>query len=208
MDQKRQQRDRRRSRRLVKVVSLALAFSSASVLVAACGQGALTPGVASIGSATTTTEGSTNPSSGGGSGDASLRFAHCMQTHGVPSFPEPDASGQFTLPAGMNTSSTTYQAAQSKCQRFMGGGLPAAGASTHPSAAVLATLLRDARCMRRHGISQFPDPISTMPSLTHFAGVISDRDGAILVFPASLDMQSPEFIQSAAACKFPLTNHG
>jgi hypothetical protein len=90
----------------------------------------------------------------------------------------------------------------------MGGGLPAAGANTHPTSAVLGTLLKDAQCMRRHGISQFPDPLSTMPSLQHFAGVISDRDGAILVFPESLDMQSPTFIRAAAACKFPLTNQG
>jgi hypothetical protein len=107
----------------------------------------------------------------------------------------------------MNASSLAYQGAQSKCQKFMGGGLPGAGASTHPTSAVLGALLKDALCMRRHGISQFPDPATTMPSLTHFAGVISDRDGAILVFPKSLDMQSPAFTRAAAACKFPLTNH-
>jgi hypothetical protein len=61
--------------------------------------------------------------------------------------------------------------------------------------------------MRRHGISDFPDPTTTVPSLRGFVGVISDIEGAILVFPASLDTQSPLFKQAAAACGFPLHNH-
>jgi hypothetical protein len=39
------------------------------------------------------------------------------------------------------------------------------------------------------------------------AAFIADRDGVILLVPATLDMQSPLFLQAAAACGFQLTNH-
>jgi hypothetical protein len=35
-------------------------------------------------------------------------------------------------------------------------------------------------------------------------GVSSDIDGVILVFPATLDTQSPLFTRAAAACRLPL----
>jgi hypothetical protein len=65
-----------------------------------------------------------------------------------------------------------------------------------------------AQCMRRHGISNFPDPSATFPSHPPAGGgVISDRDGVILVFPDTIDEQSPLFTRAAAACGFQLTNH-
>jgi hypothetical protein len=40
-----------------------------------------------------------------------------------------------------------------------------------------------------------------------FVGVISDIDGVILVFPSTLDEQSPELVPAAAACGFEPHNH-
>jgi hypothetical protein len=37
--------------------------------------------------------------------------------------------------------------------------------------------------------------------------VVSDSNGVIMVFPSTLDMQSPQFVQAAAACKFSQSNH-
>jgi hypothetical protein len=37
--------------------------------------------------------------------------------------------------------------------------------------------------------------------------MVSDIDGVIFVFPASLDTQSQAFTRAAAACQFPLHNH-
>jgi hypothetical protein len=68
-------------------------------------------------------------------------------------------------------------------------------------------MLKVSRCMRRHGISEFPDPVTSVPSDLAGIGMVSDRDGAILVFPRTLDMQSPMFTQAAAACGFRLSNH-
>ncbi len=70
-------------------------------------------------------------------------------------------------------------------------------------------MLKVSQCMRRHGISDFPDPLTSVPSdaLAGTTGVISDIDGVILVFPSTIDEQSPQFTQAAAACAFPLHNH-
>jgi hypothetical protein len=61
--------------------------------------------------------------------------------------------------------------------------------------------------MRRHGISDFPDPRTSIPSDRAEIGDIADRDGVILIFPPGFDEQSPEFTRAAAACGFQLTNH-
>jgi hypothetical protein len=62
--------------------------------------------------------------------------------------------------------------------------------------------------MRRHGVANFPDPRTSVPTNPLPGnGMISDRDGVILVFPATIDMQSPLFTHAAAACGFQLTNH-
>jgi hypothetical protein len=134
-----------------------------------------------------------------------------MRSNGVPNFPDPSANGGFEFQpgAGVGPSSPTFKAAQAKCQKFMAtGGLPGPGTSTHPSAQALAQMLKIAQCMRRHGISDFPEPRTSVPSdLAGFVGVISDIDGVILVFPSTIDEQSPAFVRAAAACKFPLHNH-
>jgi hypothetical protein len=68
----------------------------------------------------------------------------------------------------------------------------------------MARLLRIASCMRQHGASQFPDPLSTPPAqssvnLSKYR-LITNYEGAILLFPSTLDMQSPAYEQAAAAC--------
>jgi len=103
-------------------------------------------------------------------------------------------------------------AAQAKCDKLLpGGGFPAPGTNmhTHPSTELLRHWVKVAQCMRRHGVYDFPDPSSSIPSDPAAAGVgvISDRDGVILLFPRTLDEQSPQFTRAAAACGFRLTNH-
>jgi hypothetical protein len=59
-----------------------------------------------------------------------------------------------------------------------------------------------AKCMRRHGVSGFPDPTTSVPRILPFIGELSDRDGAILAIPAGIDQQSRAFMQAATACGF------
>jgi signal transduction histidine kinase len=82
-------------------------------------------------------------------------------------------------------------------------GYPAPGSRTHPSAETMAYWQGVSRCMRRHGISRFPDPQTTVPRGNLFdISELSDRDGAILVFPATFNMQSSAFTGAADACGF------
>jgi len=131
-----------------------------------------------------------------------------MRSHGVPNFPDPSPGGGllFRVTAAINRSSPAFREAQAKCRKLLpGGGPPGPGSATHPSAQTLAKLLKIAQCMRQHGIPQFPDPRTSVP-LNPFGsgyGVITDYDGAILLFPSTIDMQSPAYRQDLAACAAP-----
>jgi signal transduction histidine kinase len=112
----------------------------------------------------------------------------------------------FTLQNG-----TTTQPSTGPAPSVQGGnpsfgswpvGFPGPGSRTHPSATTMAYWSGVAHCMRDHGVSQFPDPTNSAPSNLSRLGEVSDRDGAILVFPATLNMQSQPFTHAAAACGF------
>jgi hypothetical protein len=58
-------------------------------------------------------------------------------------------------------------------------------------------------CMRQHGVPQFPDPkTSVPPGFNPFPAYreITNYMGAILLFPATIDMQSPAYEQALAEC--------
>jgi hypothetical protein len=64
--------------------------------------------------------------------------------------------------------------------------------------------------MRSHGVPNFPDPTISVPPKSNLpvgGGEVSDIEGVILVFPHTIDTQSPVFTRAAAACAFPLHNH-
>lgn len=63
-------------------------------------------------------------SNGGGSNNTQLlAFAHCMQTHGVPKFPDPTANGGIGLPQGVDPNSPSFQQAWHACQSKLPGSL-------------------------------------------------------------------------------------
>jgi hypothetical protein len=193
---------------------LAAAALLCGVLGAGCGGGS-NPAVARLRGASTTgsdaaaggdAAGSGAPSAGA-LGSAALAYAKCMRASGVPGFPDPNASGGFLFHAGARiVTSPAFKAAQAKCRRFMP---PGPGSGPPPSQQTLAHFLKVAQCMRRHGVYDFPDPRSSVPSnpFGSGAGVISDIEGVILVFPSTIDQQSSTFTRAAAACAFPLHNH-
>lgn len=51
-----------------------------------------------------------------------LNFAHCMQTSGVPSFPDPSSDGAITAPQGVDRNSATYRDAFNKCKADLPNG--------------------------------------------------------------------------------------
>ncbi|MGA8295480.1 MAG: hypothetical protein WB770_00380 [Acidimicrobiales bacterium] len=133
------------------------------VLLAACG-GAAGPGVASLGSTTTTTNavGTASPSPFQGINQEysyALNYAECMRTHGVPQFPDPTRSsrGGFSFNPGADSHSPRFSSANSACKHLLpdNGGPPTAA----QIAVETSRLLQYAHCMRTHGEPNFSDPI-------------------------------------------------
>jgi hypothetical protein len=180
--------------------------------LAGCG-GSSDTGVAHLasknGAAAASSEGGGSSQAGASSLEqAALAYAKCMRSNGVPNFPDPTAGGGFLFHgrAGL-IDSPSFKAAQAKCHKLLP---PGPGSGPPPSAQTLAHFLKVAQCMRKNGVYDFPDPRTSVPRNpfgSGGAGVISDIEGVILVFPGTIDEQSPTFERAAAACAFPLHNH-
>ena len=176
-------RDRRWRRRRG---ALASTLAALALLAAACGGRASGPGVARGQSTPSTTTGSLSP---GGSQTSAIAYAVCMRSHGVPNFPDPNSQGQFD--ANLPHNAPQFPAAQKACQKLLpGGGQTTAGApGLGPQQ--LAQLLKFAKCMRAHGVPEFPDP--TSKGLTPGNGI---------------DPNSPQFKAAQQACKSLLPTNG
>ncbi len=95
--------------------------------------------------------------------------------------------------------SPAFQSALHSCQRLLPKGPPG---PEPPSGQTQARMLTVSACMRKHGISGFPDPSTSPPSNpTGNSGVIGSG-GYYLAIPKSIDTNAPAFHQAAAACNF------
>jgi hypothetical protein len=170
-------------RHTVVVVAGALGCAAA---IAACGGTASDSNIS----------GSSSPSTN--NNRAFVTFAACMRTSRVPNFPDPTGGG-IQLAQGMNPFSPAFKAARSKCKHLLPGGGPSNGP---PSAQDKLAMLEISECMRRHGISDFPDPTLKPPSSPSGYSEISDRDGVVLAIPNTINVASPAYQQAASACGF------
>lgn len=136
-----------------------------------------------------------------------IKFADCMRTHGVPDFPDPQGGGggiKINLGAGLNPQSPAFQSAQKACFKLLPGGGPLHG---HASEQQKLQMLHLSQCMRRHGLSDFPDPVATPPAPSSGFRVAFGAPGSVIAVSQSM-FQSPGFQQAAAACGFPGAGHG
>ena len=195
---------------------LTLAALVGGVLVAGCGGSTASSSASAASAALSTTSRSnaatvshttstrSNASNAGGSG--LLAFSECMRANGVSDFPDPnpERGALFSL-NGIDASSPVFKAAQARCRKLMpGGGPPGPGTQSHPSPQTMTKLLTIAECMRRHGVSDFPDPRTSVPlNPPDTTGVITDFDGVILLFPVTLNLQAPAYKQAITACGAP-----
>lgn len=83
-----------------------------------------------------------------------ILFANCMRSQGVSNFPDPGPGGLFDVPRGVKRE-PQFQSASQACQKDLPGGGSAAKAR-HVN---IQQELNFARCMRSHGITDFPDPL-------------------------------------------------
>ncbi len=141
------------------------------LLGCACG-GSPGSGVAQLGSTTTQS--------------GALAFARCMRSHGVANYPDPTSAGGLVKESlqQLGVSSSRFQSASSACNHL----LPNGGSGPNPAQVqqARAQALQFARCLRSHGVPNFPDPGSD--------GRIPD--------PASVGINqgSPKFEAANQAC--------
>ena len=190
---------------------LAAAALVSGVLAAGCGGNSHSPptttssGATASASSTATARAVTTDASSVGPPTTALAFSECMRSNGVPNFPDPKPGGGLEFPVGGgNVGSPAFRSAQAKCRKLLpDGGPPGPGSTTHPSAQTMTKLVKIAACMRAHGISQFPDPRTSVPPDPAGYQEITDFDGAILLFPSTISLQSPAYRQDLAACGAP-----
>jgi hypothetical protein len=116
-----------------------------------------------------------------------------MRSHGVTDFPDPTGNGALNvtfatggkggapLSPGINRNSSQYIAAAVACRRL----LPVSVATPAQVQRNLAEGLTYARCMRGHGVLDFPDPTS--------AGVVH--------LGAGVNPNSPQFLTAQRTCQ-------
>jgi hypothetical protein len=104
--------------------------------------------------------GSASAAGTSGSGQVRVRqalaFAHCMRSHGVPNFPDPDSSGGIVIKKTLaEPAFNAPRSARAACVHL----LPKYGLTMTPAQQVQQQRqqLAFAACMRRHGFANFPD---------------------------------------------------
>jgi hypothetical protein len=132
-----------------------------AAVAAGCGGG-------SDGNSAVTSGGNSAVTSGGNSIDSThakaVKFAECMRTNGVSAFPDPDASGSFTIDSVANGSSVdTSSAAFTHALRACRNLEPAGFTGSTRTAQQQQAALKFAQCMRANGVPNFPDPTLNGP---------------------------------------------
>jgi hypothetical protein len=118
----------------------------------------------------------------GGRNTEAIKFAACMRSHGVPSFPDPGAPGGFS---GVTKRSPAFRSAMQTCLRLLPPGRSTGAQLTEQQR---NAALAQAQCIRSHGVPNFPDP--TFPS----------SGGELIPAAPGFDPASPAFKRAAAAC--------
>jgi hypothetical protein len=170
-------------------VFAAVAVVAVGLLAAACG-GAAPPGVATLSGSSNSHTTSSGTAGSGSMRDQAIKFSECMRKHGVKNYPNPkDGSTgvQIGSGSGIDPNSPTFKAAQSACQAYL----------PRPSTAQIHKLeagaLKFSECMRKHGVTDFPDP-----QFSTSGGGIGIKIGGS---KGSLDPSSPTFQAAQKACQ-------
>jgi hypothetical protein len=115
-----------------------------------------------------------------------LRFAACLQSHGVKGLPNPVAA-PAAFKHSFATTSPTFAGAINACGHLLPGQENQAQAPAHTHQQIDA-MLAFARCIRGHGFARFPDPTAN-GSVTHE-----------MLAQASIDLRQPAIAQAADSC--------
>ena len=133
-----------------------------------------------------------------------LALAQCMRGHGVPNFPDPQASGGYSLGSNgsiqgaggsIDINSSPVQAAYGHCRHLLPGGPSVSQLEQKVQEGQqrqeqeLPTLVKFAQCMRSHGVPSFPDP------------ALSGQSAPASGQGAGINPSSPRFQAAVRACR-------
>lgn len=111
-------------------------------------------------------------------------YAKCMRANGDPSWPDPTSNGMFANNNGsLDESSAAYKTADKACSKYHTGNNAPDAAQMQQD---LATLLKYSKCMRAHGITNYPDPTA-------------DSTG-VSISTSGIDKNTPQFKAAKQAC--------
>jgi hypothetical protein len=96
--------------------------------------------------------------------EPAVSFAGCMRANGIRAFPDPDASGAFTIEAiandsSVDTSTAAFTRALTACEDLEPAGFYGQTRSPEQQEAGLEF----AQCIRENGVKDFPDPAIDEP---------------------------------------------
>jgi hypothetical protein len=177
------------------------------VLATSCGGKSAAPGVANLTNAGTTTATTTTSARRNGSiprnagfagGNVAMqlspqdgaKYSACMRKNGVPNFPDPNAQGVIALgpSSGVDPGSPKFQSATQTCRKLLpNGGRP----SPAQIAKAQQAALEFSKCMRAHGLPNFPDP-----TFTTGGGI-----GIKIQANGGLNPNDPTFKKAQEACR-------
>jgi hypothetical protein len=119
--------------------------------------------------------------------DQAVKFAECMRNNGVSQFPDPDASGTFTIDGVVNGSSLDPNSAAWKnaidaCKDLE----PAGFTGTKRTAEQQQGALKFAQCIRDNGVPDFPDPTADGPLIDTTRIPSASRTGGMTILHAAM----------------------
>ncbi|MER5753714.1 hypothetical protein [Streptomyces sp. NPDC002088] len=107
------------------------------------------PQVASANPSATTADGTA-----GGSQASPIKYSRCMREQGLTWYPDPQADGGLSVSVPDGTDPKKLEAAETACKKYYPGG----GKSGKAPAEDIAKIQKAAKCMREHGVTNYPDP--------------------------------------------------
>jgi len=160
------------------------------LLTAACGSA-----TSSSSTSSTSRTSSTGATSSSGTGGASaayvsdkLGLARCLRAHGVPNYPDPNASGQEPPGSKELIRTPQGQAAVRACSSWDNRISNDIAAQNQ---VVRVEYVRFAECMRAHGLPDFPDPVNAERRVEFVLS--ASQDG--------FDPHSPQVLAKAHHCE-------
>jgi hypothetical protein len=151
-----------------------LALAVVALIAAGCGSNAPS------GTGTTATTTATGGTAGATGQAKAVKFAECIRAHGVPHFPDPDPKGDFVF--GIDVSPEVWGKAVDACKALE----PPGALSGKRSPKQQSAALRFARCIREHGVKDFPDPVNGEPLVDTTRIPSSNAPGGMTILNAAM----------------------